>query len=300
MTESIVLVHGPRTSSSQWDLQLPGLREAGYLVSAPDLPGHGVHRGEPFTLTEATATISRAVLTAAEATGPATVHLVGSSLGGMLAIHAAAALCAGGLDRADEARSAGAGAGAGAGAAARAGAGAQAGSLASLTVCGSAVQPTPTTARLYGLGITAMSGLPTLPGRRSPSGGSRLRRARSDPNPATGATLLHALALGRRGVGAYTRGGLSGPEAVTAAMTAVGTLDLREDLRRIDVPVTILSPRFDQLRWDERSFANAAPRGRVVALGYGNHLVNLVRPERFTQDLLRILAEARPAPGLPA
>lgn len=101
-------------------------------------------------------------------------------------------------------------------------------------------------------------------------------------------------------MGAYTRGGLSGPEAVTAAMTAVGTLDLREDLRRIDVPVTILSPRFDQLRWDERSFANAAPRGRVVALGYGNHLVNLVRPERFTQDLLRILAEARPAPGLPA
>ena len=176
MTESIVLVHGTRTSSSQWDLQLPGLREAGYLVSAPDLPGHGVHRGEPFTLTEATATISRAVLTAAEATGPATVHLVGSSLGGMLAIHAAAALCAGGLDRADEARSAGAGAGAGA--AARAGAGAQAGSLASLTVCGSAVQPTPTTARLYGLGDHRHERAPdpartTLPiGREPPAEGT--------------------------------------------------------------------------------------------------------------------------------
>lgn len=303
VTESVVLVHGTRTSSSQWDLQLPGLREAGYLVSTPDLPGHGSRLGEPFTLEEATATINRAVLTADEATGPSTVHLVGSSLGGMLAIHAAAAFGAGGRDRADDearaghtAAGAGAGAGIGAGtgaaAGAGAGAGAPAGPIASLTVCGSAVQPTPATARLYGLGITAMSGFPALPGRRSRSGGSRPRRAGSGPKPATGATLLYSLVLGKRGLGAYVRGGLSGPEAVASAMAAVGTLDLRDDLRRIGVPVTILSPRFDQLRWQERSFASAAPRGRVVPLGYGNHLVNLVRPERFTHDLLRILAEA--------
>lgn len=237
VTESIVLVHGTRTSSSQWDLQLPGLREAGYLVSTPDLPGHGAHLGEPFALEEATATIRRAVLTAGEATGPSTVHLVGSSLGGMLAIHAAVAFGTGGLDRAHEAHAGHAGSGVGAGA--------PPGPLASLIVCGSAVQPTPATARLYGLGITALSGFSSPPGRRSRSGGNHSRRAGPGPNPETGATLLHALALGKRGVDAYARGGLSGPEVVASALTAVGTLDLRGDLRCIDVPVTILSPRFD-------------------------------------------------------
>lgn len=112
-----------------------------------------MHCGEPFILAEATAGIGQAVLTAAATTGPSTVHLVGSSLGGMLA---------------------------------------------SLTVCGSAVQPAPAAARLHGLGITPMSGFSTLPGRRSRSGGPL--------------------------------------EAVDSAMTAVGALDLRDDLRRIDIP----------------------------------------------------------------
>lgn len=112
-----------------------------------------MHCGEPFILAEATAGIGQAVLTAAETTGPSTVHLVGSSLGGMLS---------------------------------------------SLTVCGSAVQPAPAAARLHGLGITPMSGFSTLPGRRSRSGGPL--------------------------------------EAVDSAMTAVGALDLRDDLRRIDIP----------------------------------------------------------------
>ena len=43
----------------------------------------------------------------------------------------------------------------------------------------------------------------------------------------------------------------------------------------------------------------AAPQGRLELLPYGNHMLNLVRAERFTPDLLRVLARAeRPtSPG---
>ena len=56
--------------------------------------------------------------------------------------------------------------------------------------------------------------------------------------------------------------------------------------------VTFLHGRGDQLRLQERSFVAAAPRGRLELLPYGNHMVNLVRPERFTPDLLCVLARA--------
>lgn len=265
MSEAVVLVHGTRTSGSQWDLQRPGLLDAGYRVVTPDLPGHGARRAEPFTLTSATTTIMEAVRSAAETVGPAAVHLVGSSLGGMLAIHAAAELCA----RAASAPVA---------------------PLASLTVCGSAVQPSALTARLYGRAMTAVDLLPgatreAVQMRSSSSGGT----SSTAPTPPVVLSLL----LGRRGVEAYVRGGRASPVVVMPAMTAVAGLDLRADLRSIPVPVTILSPRFDQLRLHERAFARSAPRGRVVHLGYGTHLVNLTRPELFTQDLVRVLGSTR-------
>lgn len=274
MSEAVVLVHGARTSSSQWDLQLPGLREAGYRTLAPDLPGHGRRRGEPFTLEAATAAILDAVLSAGS--GPGTVHLVGSSLGGMLGIHAAAALCAAGGDPTA------------AGAPGPSGPTTQV-PLASLTVCGSAVQPSPRSARLYGLALQVVDHLPGSgrPGPRRPG-----RAGAQNPS----APLIHSLVLGPRGVEAYRRGGRAGPEVVAPTMAAVTGLDLRAELRGIPVPVTILSPRFDQLRLHERSFSRAAPRGRVVPLGYGTHLVNLTQPERFTGDLLRVLAGTPPTP----
>ncbi|WP_193106185.1 alpha/beta fold hydrolase [Brachybacterium sp. FME24] len=277
MSEAVVLVHGTRTSASQWDLQRPGLRHAGYRVVTPDLPGHGTRRAEPFTLAAATTTILDAVRSAAETVGPAAVHLVGSSLGGMLAIHAAAELCS-------------------------VAAPASVTPLASLTVCGSAVQPTELTAGLYGRAMTAVDLLPGAArkagswrsGRGSGSGGT-LSTAPTAPDTPTAeaAPAVLSVLLGRRAVDAYVRGGRAGPEVVAPAMRAVAGLDLRSDLRSIPVPVTILSPRFDQLRWHERSFARAAPRGRVVHLRYGTHLVNLSRPELFTQDLVRVLGSAR-------
>lgn len=124
----VVLVHGTRTSHSQWDLQLPALRAAGHPVHTPDLPGHGTRRGEPFTLDAAVSTILDAVARAG--TGSRLpVHLVGSSLGGMLAIHAAARLSTGRADATASGRTALA--------------------LGSLTPCGAALQPSPLLARLY-------------------------------------------------------------------------------------------------------------------------------------------------------
>lgn len=57
MTTSIVLIHAVRSSRTMWTGQLKRLRSHGFQVVAPDLPGHGLRRGEPFTLEGALATI---------------------------------------------------------------------------------------------------------------------------------------------------------------------------------------------------------------------------------------------------
>lgn len=249
-SEAVVLVHGTRTSHSQWDRQVPSLGAAGYTVLAPDLPGHGARRGEPFTLDAAIAIITDGISRAATMTGSGEgatrphVHLVGSSLGGMLAIHAAAA---------------------------------RPPALASLIVCGGAVQPTPLTARLYGRLVELADRLP---------GGT------------DGSSRLFSLLLGREGARAYLRGGRAEVEVVAPAFRAVASLDLRQDLARIEVPVTFLHGRFDQLRLQEKSFVSAARHGHLDVLPYGTHLVNLNRPERFTADLLRVLARTSPPPTL--
>ena len=79
-----VLVHGLFTSHSMWRPQAIALREAGFRVVTPDLPGHGP-RIDAFTLDAAMATIDDAVDEARSfGTGP--VILVGLSLGGYLSM----------------------------------------------------------------------------------------------------------------------------------------------------------------------------------------------------------------------
>ncbi|MDO5663502.1 MAG: alpha/beta hydrolase [Brachybacterium sp.] len=242
----IVLIHGSRTSSSQWDLQVPLLEAAGHPCRVPDLPGHGTRQDEPFTTAEALATVRRTVRAhAAEHDGP--VHLVGSSLGGMLAIAAAEDLHP----------------------------------LASLVLCGSSVQPRALTARAYGRGMRVLDALP---------GGDVSTRA------------VLARLLGAEGVEAYLRGGRAGVAVIAPSMAAVAGVDLRGTLTRITVPVTVLNGRYDQLRLHERSFARAAPRGRLQVLPSGTHLVNLTHPERFTAELLTAVAAAearRDGEGVP-
>jgi len=242
----VVLVHGTRTSHSQWDLQLPSLRAAGHPVHTPDLPGHGTRRGEPFTLEAAVAAIETAVRRAHEA-ADLPVHLVGSSLGGMLAIRAAAR-----LSRAP-------------------------GVLGSLTACGAALQPTARGALWYG---RLIGWADVVPGMRTGASGRPF-----------------SWILGRDGARAYLRGGRAELSVIAPAFAAVASLDLRADLRRIQAPVVLLHGRGDQLRLQERAFAAAAPHGRVELLPYGDHMVNLKAPGRFTADLLRVLARSQREQG---
>lgn len=82
MVDSVVLLHGLRTSATMWRAQADALEAAGYAVSTPDFPGHGTRMSERFTLDRALATIDEAVDAA-----PGETYLCGFSLGGYLALH---------------------------------------------------------------------------------------------------------------------------------------------------------------------------------------------------------------------
>lgn len=100
-----------------WEPQV-ALLSRRWRCIAPDLPGHGDRRGEPFTTAGAIAAIEDALGEAGEG-----AHLVGCSLGGMFALHAAAATQL---------------------------------TLGSVIAAGCSTQPRPSTARLYGRLIGAV------------------------------------------------------------------------------------------------------------------------------------------------
>lgn len=81
----IVLVHGSRLNAACWGPLAERLEQAGHVVHAPDLPGHGTRVGETFTLSGAVATIAECVAGCA-----APPILVGHSLGGYVALESAA------------------------------------------------------------------------------------------------------------------------------------------------------------------------------------------------------------------
>ena len=122
MTRSIVLVHAVRSSRTMWKGQIRRLRERGYEVIAPDLPGHGRRRDEEFTLDGALATLDEAVSSCAEPP-----LLVGLSLGGYLTLHWA---------------------------------GTRPGRLAGVVAADCTIVPGPAKARLYGLWISMKDWLP--------------------------------------------------------------------------------------------------------------------------------------------
>lgn len=80
----VVLVHGFTGNSRNWALTVPALRHR-YRVVSPDLPGHGLSgrtaRPEDYTL-EA---MAKRVAVLAERLGLEPYHLVGHSMGGMIA-----------------------------------------------------------------------------------------------------------------------------------------------------------------------------------------------------------------------
>lgn len=88
--EAVVLVHGFTGHPGHWELLAGEIAERGYTVTAPLLPGHG---GGPAELAAATADdwIAATRAAAREVAGHRRVHLVGLSMGGMLAVLAARA-----------------------------------------------------------------------------------------------------------------------------------------------------------------------------------------------------------------
>ncbi|MEU5211683.1 alpha/beta fold hydrolase [Streptomyces sp. NPDC020742] len=76
----LVFVHGTRVSATMWQpvIQAIGAR---HPVAAPDLPGHGARRGEPFTLSGAV----EAVVAAIDTLGGRAL-VTGLSLGGYVAL----------------------------------------------------------------------------------------------------------------------------------------------------------------------------------------------------------------------
>ncbi|MFF4603391.1 alpha/beta fold hydrolase [Streptomyces sp. NPDC001339] len=81
----IVFVHGMRVSGTMWRAVIRAIGTR-HPTAAPDLPGHGTRRGEPFTMPGAVAAVAEAV---DELGGRALV--VGLSLGGYVALATAAA-----------------------------------------------------------------------------------------------------------------------------------------------------------------------------------------------------------------
>ncbi|GAA3428530.1 alpha/beta hydrolase [Streptosporangium nondiastaticum] len=77
----VVLVHGIRVSATMWD---PVAARIGGPVAAPDLPGHGSRRGEPFTMEGAASAVADAI----DALG-GRAFVAGLSLGGYVGIAAA-------------------------------------------------------------------------------------------------------------------------------------------------------------------------------------------------------------------
>ena len=84
----LVLVHGATANGRMWAPVRRILEARGYQVLAPDLPGHGIHRDQPFTLEAAVRTVQDTVASVA----PSPVIVAGDSLGGYVTMASAGLL----------------------------------------------------------------------------------------------------------------------------------------------------------------------------------------------------------------
>lgn len=100
--EAVLLLHGFTGHPGELALQAEALAAAGYAVSVPRLPGHGSGRAD-FLATDEKDWLRRALDAALELRAAyGTVHLLGHSMGGLLAALVASALQDGGGGPEDE------------------------------------------------------------------------------------------------------------------------------------------------------------------------------------------------------
>lgn len=86
---TVVFLHGAGCDRTGWVLPARWFASHGWSVLAPDLPGHGLSTGKPLTSVAAMAAWTGRLLDAA---GAADAVLVGHSMGGAIALEAAALL----------------------------------------------------------------------------------------------------------------------------------------------------------------------------------------------------------------
>ena len=84
---TVVFLHGAGFDHTTWALHSRWFAHHGHGVLAPDLPGHGRSAGAPLPTIAAMADWTAALLDAA---GVSTVHLVGHSMGSLIALETAA------------------------------------------------------------------------------------------------------------------------------------------------------------------------------------------------------------------
>lgn len=81
--KTVVFIHGAQQDHSCWTLQTRWFAHHGFMVLAPDLPGHGRSGGEPLTSVEAIADWVAALL---DTLGVEKADIVGHSMGSLVAL----------------------------------------------------------------------------------------------------------------------------------------------------------------------------------------------------------------------
>lgn len=84
---AVVFIHGSGFDHSVWALYSRSFAHNGFSVLAPDLPGHGLSKGEPLASIGAMADWVAALMAAA---GVKQARLIGHSMGALIAVEAAA------------------------------------------------------------------------------------------------------------------------------------------------------------------------------------------------------------------
>jgi pimeloyl-ACP methyl ester carboxylesterase len=84
---AVVLIHGAGFDHSAWALQSRWFSHHGFAVLAPDLPGHGHSEGPAL---KSIAEMADWVAALLDATGATAAHLIGHSMGSLIALETAA------------------------------------------------------------------------------------------------------------------------------------------------------------------------------------------------------------------
>lgn len=271
---AVVFVHGMRTSSAIWDLQLDHVRALGHEAVAVDLPAHGARRDERFSLERAFAVVDDAVASFAPGTP---VVLVGLSLGGYTSLAWAARAARTGTTTAHP--------------------------LVGVVAAACSSSPRGKPVALYrdvARAVVAGRGAVLRGGRRAAAWwrSAALAGGRSVAGGAAGPFGTGIVGL----VGGPTQppAGAPGWQVVTDALSDLAGRCSVADLRALRVPVWFVNGARDTMRLEEQRHLAAAADGTLVVVPRAGHDVNSHAPEAFNRVLSHALDRFRRAGAVTA